>query len=407
MEAEDARRAELKRVRDEHNAVLNQAAKDDFQARIDQARAQANDRMYGRIRDILDKEERHNERQRELDEGERAIQKEEERRRLDEREEYRQFAYNEARRKQREREDRIKQKMADEAEAVADHMAMLNFQREMTKTERQLVAEDRRYKAAQKAKRDAHHRFKLQQKIDRETAKAEHIAYLRNQMREDAVRTNVLEAERRRLEREAARRSCTAPTPSGDAEGFTRADARVRQNRARGNRRGAQVPQQRRGRGSAGGGGEMRSNAGSMSPRGFTGGRITITRAGEKIRSRPRRRSPAAPPEEARDEAPRRSYAYGERNGRGDEPDVPPQYVDVPGPEAITARERRDSAGTSEPGAEPEIFAPERRAPPRRTRPRTGSTTKTRTPNRSNRRTFSTTRVCITDDGDDAIDSMI
>ena len=39
MEAEDARRAELKRVRDEHDAVLNQAAKDDFQARIDQARA--------------------------------------------------------------------------------------------------------------------------------------------------------------------------------------------------------------------------------------------------------------------------------------------------------------------------------------------------------------------------------
>ena len=186
--------------------MLNQAAKDDFQrAHRSGARAQANDHCR-RIRDILDKEERRNERQRELDEGERAIQKEEERRRLDEREEHGSSRTTRLVERQREREDRIKQKMADEAEAVADHMAMLNFQREMTKTERQLVAEDRRYKAAQKAKRDAHHRFKLQQKIDRETAKAEHIAHLRNQMREDAVRTNVLEAERRRPEREAARK---------------------------------------------------------------------------------------------------------------------------------------------------------------------------------------------------------
>ena len=60
MEADDARRAELKRIRDEHDAVLNQAAKDDFQARIDHARARAEDRMYGRIRDILDKEDRRN-----------------------------------------------------------------------------------------------------------------------------------------------------------------------------------------------------------------------------------------------------------------------------------------------------------------------------------------------------------
>ena len=373
MEADDARRAELKRVRDEHDAVLNQAAKDDFQARIDQARAQANDRMYGRIRDILDKEDRRNERQRELDEGERAIQKEEERRRLDEREEYRQFAYNEARRKQREREDRIRQKMADEAETVADHMATLNFQREMTKTERQLVAEDRRYKAAQKAKQDAHHRFKLQQKIDRETAKADHIAHLRNQMREDAVRTNVLEAERRRLEREAARKElhdtyAEAATPKSFTRG-TRVYGKIGLGET------GEEPKYHSsggGRGSAGGGGEMRSNAGSMSPRGFTGGADYDYESRREDSESPPAASPAAPPEEARDEAeaeaeaeaardeaPRRSYAYGDRNGRGDEPDVSPQYVDVPGPEAITARERRDSAGTSEPGAEPEIFAPE------------------------------------------------
>ena len=62
MEADDARRAELKRIRDEHDAVLNQAAKEDFQARIDHARAQAEDRMYGRIRNILDKEDRRAER---------------------------------------------------------------------------------------------------------------------------------------------------------------------------------------------------------------------------------------------------------------------------------------------------------------------------------------------------------
>ena len=103
----------------------------------------------------------------------------------------------------------------------------------------------------------------------------------------------------------------------------------------------------------------MRSNAGSMSPRGFTGGADYDYESRREDSKSPPAASPAAPPEEARDEAPRRSYAYGERNGRGDEPDVPPQYVDVPGPEAITARERRDSAGTSEPGAEPEIFAPE------------------------------------------------
>ena len=362
MEAEDARRAELKRVRDEHNAVLNQAAKDDFQARIDQARAQGGRAIACTVAFATSWTRRSaaTSASASWTRANGAIQKEEERRRLDEREEYRQFAYNEARRKQREREDRIKQKMADEAEAVADHMAMLNFQREMTKTERQLVAEDRRYKAAQKAKRDAHHRFKLQQKIDRETAKAEHIAYLRNQMREDAVRTNVLEAERRRLEREAARKELHGTyAEGGRAPSFTRG-TRVYGKIGLGVT--GEEPKYHSGgggRGSAGGGGESAIKRGLDVAEGFTGGRITITRAGEKIRSRPRRRCPAAPPEEARDEAPRRSYAYGERNGRGDEPDVPPQYVDVPGPEAITARERRDSAGTSEPGAEPEIFAPE------------------------------------------------
>lgn len=369
MEADDARRAELKRIRDEHNAVLNQAARDDFQARIDHARAKAEDRMYGRIRDILDKEDRRNERQRELDEGERAIQKEEERRRLDEREAYRQFAYNEARRKQREREDRIKQKMADEDEAVAEHMATLNFNRELTKTERQLVAEDRRYKAAQKAKRDAHYRFKLQQKIDRETAKADHIAFLRKQMREDAVRTNVLEAERRRLEREAARKELH----------HTYAEAAVPKSFTRGTRVYGKIglgetgdePKYHSsggGRGSSGGGRSRRQ--GSMSPGGSTGGADAYESRRAASLS-PSATSAAAPPEdpaaydEARrdaeeeyDESPRRSYAYGERNGQGDEPEASPQYVDVPGPEAITAPEG-DSAGGSEPDAAPEPFAPE------------------------------------------------
>jgi hypothetical protein len=61
--------------------------------------------------------------------------------------------------------------------------------------------------------------------------------------------------------------------------------------------------------------------------------------------------------EEEYDESPRRSYAYGERNGQGDEPEAAsPQYVDVPGPETITAPEG-DSAGGAEPDAAP--FAPE------------------------------------------------
>jgi hypothetical protein len=109
MEADDARRTELRRIRDEHDRVLTKAAKDDFQAKIDLARSRADDRLYGRIRNILDKEDSRNERQRELDEGERAVDAEAERRRLDEREAFRQFTYNEARRKQREKEDRIKQ----------------------------------------------------------------------------------------------------------------------------------------------------------------------------------------------------------------------------------------------------------------------------------------------------------
>jgi hypothetical protein len=263
--------------------------------------------------------------------------------------------------------------MADEDEAVAEHMATLNFNREMTKTERQLVAEDRRYKAAQKAKRDAHYRFKLQQKIDRETAKADHIAHLRKQMREDAVRTNVLEAERRRLEREAARKELHQ----------TYAEAAVPKSFTRGTRVYGKIglgetgdePKYHSsggGRGSSTGGRSRRQD--SMSPGGSTGGADAYeSRRAVSLSPSATSAADPAPPEdpaaydeaalrdaeEEYDESPRRSYAYGERNGRGDDPDVPPQYVDVPGPEAITARERRDSAGTSEPGAEPEIFAPE------------------------------------------------
>ena len=95
-----------------------------------------------------------------------------------------------------------------------------------------------------------------------------------------------------------------------------------------------------------------------MSPSGSTGGADAYESRSAASLS-PSAASSAPPPEEARDETPRRSYAYGERNGQGDDPETSPQYVDVPGPEAITARERRESAGASEPDAEPELFAPE------------------------------------------------
>ena len=380
MEADDTRRAELKRIRDAHDAVLSKAAKDDFQAKIDHARAKADDRLYGRIRGILDKEDQRNERQKELDEGERAIEQEAERRRLDEREAYRIFAYNEARRKQRAREDKIKQNMEDEEQKVAEHMAELNFQKELTKTERQLVAEDRRYKAEQKAKRDAHYRFKLQQKIDRETAKAEHIAFLRQQMRDDAVRTNVLEAERRRLECEAARKELH----------HTYADAATPKSFTRGTRVYGKI-----GLGETGD--EVKYSAMSSAGRSSGGRRsrrqqsASLSRASpsQSEKSRGVSASPSVRSERAVNDSfddsfdePKRSFKYGERNGMGDEPEPSaPRAPALPGgedrmrsptfhpgddaaenenePETNTETITEDPA----PDAPSETFAPENTAP--------------------------------------------
>lgn len=330
MEADDARRMELRRIRDEHDRVLTKAAKDDFQAKIDLARSRADDRLYGRIRNILDKEDSRNERQRELDEGERAVDAEAERRRLDEREAFRQFTYNEARRKQREKEDRIKQHMETETEKVLEHMAGLNFQKAMTATERQLVAEDRRFKAEAQAKKDAHYRFKLQQKIDRETAKADHIAYLRTQMRDDAVRTNVLEAEQRRLEREAARKELHG----------TYADAATPKSYTRGTRVYGKI-----GLGTpVGGGGEESvyfSSGGGRTPDNGRRGRTSARQAsverspsvGSSERSGGIRTDVGASPRAGggravspfrgtHDDSPKRSFKYGSRNGMGDEPET-------------------------------------------------------------------------------------
>jgi hypothetical protein len=349
LEAEDARRAELKRIRDEHDAVLAQAAKDDFQAKIDQARAHADDRLYGRIRDILDREDRRNERQKELDEGERAIEAEAERRRLAEREAYRQFAYNEARRKRREKEDRIKRKMEEEDETVAEHMATLNFHKEMTKAERQIVAEDRRYKAEQRAKRDAHYRFKLQQKIDRENAKAEHVAFLRRRMREDAVRTNVLEAERRRLEREAARKELHE----------TYADAAQPKSFTRGTRVYGKI-----GLGETGEAPNSRSGSGGVASPRSNGDRSSAGRAVSMSPMSPEKssnfersgRSETVSPSVAAESeicsppgepgpglaesasAPRRNASFGRPGAARGDPIAEPNYVDVPGPESITTK---------------------------------------------------------------------
>ena len=206
MEEEDERRAELKRIRDEHNARVAQAEKEDFEAKLAHAKAQADDRLYGRIQAILDKEDRRQQRQRELDENERAIEAERERQRQEEREAHRLHAYNEAVRMQREKEDRIKAEAEASDYRMQEHMAALNFHRSMSTTEKQLLAEDRKFKAEQKAKKDAMERFKLKQKIERETAKAENIRLMREQMRQDAIRTNLAEAERHRQQKEAARK---------------------------------------------------------------------------------------------------------------------------------------------------------------------------------------------------------
>ena len=207
MEEEEERRAELNRIKEEHRQLMAKAAADDFKAKMDEAKGRADDILFGRIHAILDKEDQRQRRQEELDATERAEAAEQERQRLEDREAHRQHTYNEAVRIQREREDRIKAEAEHKHNTMEEHMAALNFHRKMTQTERQLAFEDRKFKAEQKAKRDALQRFKLKQKIERETAKAEHIKMMREQMRQDAIRTNMEEAERHRREKEAARKA--------------------------------------------------------------------------------------------------------------------------------------------------------------------------------------------------------
>ena len=175
------------------------------------------------------------------------------------------------------------------------------------------------------------------------------------------MRTNVLEAERRRLEREAARKElhgtyAEAATPKSFTRG-TRVYGKIGLGET------GEEPKYHSsggGRGSAGEEERCDQTRARCRRGGFTGGADYDYESRREDSKSPRRRGPAAPP--------RRRRATRRRGGRtrtasgtdeGTSPTFPRSTSTFPARRRSPRAERRDSAGTSEPGAEPEIFAPE------------------------------------------------
>jgi hypothetical protein len=190
--------------RKEHFENTKRILSDAYQNKINRTRAVANDRLNSKIRGILDREEKRASKMRALEEeNERKCSQEQIR--LRQKEEDRIRAYECAMQKQKEREERYQVEYESSMRLSDEVKASNEFHRQMRLTERKLTFEDRKLKSEMKQNQDALYRFKLKQKIDRETAKVQFIKNLKEDLRSKAVKSNIAQAFKKEQQKERAK----------------------------------------------------------------------------------------------------------------------------------------------------------------------------------------------------------
>jgi hypothetical protein len=204
QDEDDKRWEQMMQERKEHFENTKRILSDAYQNKINRTRAVANDRLNSKIRGILDREEKRASKMRALEEeNERKCSQEQIR--LRQKEEDRIRAYECAMQKQKEREERYQVEYESSMRLSDEVKASNEFHRQMRLTERKLTFEDRKLKSEMKQNQDALYRFKLKQKIDRETAKVQFIKNLKEDLRSKAVKSNIAQAFKKEQQKERAK----------------------------------------------------------------------------------------------------------------------------------------------------------------------------------------------------------
>jgi hypothetical protein len=203
---EDEKRWErMMQERKEHFENTKRILSDAYQNKINRARAVANDRLNSKIRGILDREEKRASKMRAFEEqNERKYVQEQSR--LRQKEEDRIRAYEDAMQRQKKREEQYQAEYESSMRLSDEVRAANEFHRQMRLTERKLTFEDRKLKSEMKQNQDALYRFKLKQKIDRETAKVQFIKRLKESLRNKAVKSNIAQAFKKEQQKEQAKK---------------------------------------------------------------------------------------------------------------------------------------------------------------------------------------------------------
>jgi len=205
QDEDDKRWEHMMQERKEHFENTKRVLSDAYQNKINRARAIANDRLNTRIRGILDREEKRTSKMRVVEE-ERERRASQDRFQMRQKEEDRIRAYECAMQTQKNREERFQAEYESSMRLSEEVRAANEFHRQMRLTERKLIFEDRKMKSEMKQNQDALYRFKLKQKIDRETAKVQFIKRLKEDLKSKAVKSNVAQAFKKEQQREQAQK---------------------------------------------------------------------------------------------------------------------------------------------------------------------------------------------------------
>lgn len=201
--ADERRREQLASQREENRRSTLAATATEFQYRLGRAKACAEVHNHERLIELHEREKKQNARMQQLNEY-RHCEIKLEKMRNQEREGVRRRIKEEAQRIQSNRVARFLAE-SDIADRKAKEVTAANaFHRQMTLTERNLSFDDRRLRTEMNKKQEALHRFKLKQKIDRDSAKAEYIKEMKDRVRRRAVQTNIDAALTRREQKEEA-----------------------------------------------------------------------------------------------------------------------------------------------------------------------------------------------------------
>eukprot|EP00227_Mantoniella_beaufortii_P000128 CAMPEP_0197616458 /NCGR_PEP_ID=MMETSP1326-20131121/60540_1 /TAXON_ID=1155430 /ORGANISM="Genus nov. species nov., Strain RCC2288" /LENGTH=532 /DNA_ID=CAMNT_0043185345 /DNA_START=200 /DNA_END=1794 /DNA_ORIENTATION=- len=190
MDAEERRRAKLRKAREEERDVQMAAAAAEFEARLKKAKAAGEANSEGRRSELLEREEHAAARRRLMDE-ERRQELELEIARNREKEEIRLRAKGAADRMESERVARIVAAAEEADRKLEEQKAAQDFQRQLTLTMRTLGVEDRNRRAEMQQKQEALHRFTLRQKMDRDSSKTMFIKDMKERMTRRAVEANM------------------------------------------------------------------------------------------------------------------------------------------------------------------------------------------------------------------------